>query len=166
MNEKYLHTVMIDPKAIKLHWPNSALLTFESVSWTFLSMSSSCLQYRCVMTQWCIEQSSIHFSWCPNVSPSSVTSSLTKYFPIIVFSGERCWHHQRHSEKPWLSKRLRHTVCWVDKKWALMMLTLLLKWPPVGLLFAALWWNPMPPFIHTCARQIFKLGLHKQCCTG
>lgn len=37
----------------------------------------------------------------------------------------------------------------------LMMLTLLLKGPPAGLPFTALWWNPVPPFIPTCAPQIF-----------
>lgn len=48
----------------------------------------------------------------------------------------------------------------------LAVLTLLLKWPPAGLPFTGLWWNPVLPFIATCALQIFKLGLHKQCCAG
>lgn len=50
------------------------------------------------------------------------------------------------------------------QRWDLAMLTLLLKWPPTALSFAALWWNPVSPFIATCAPQIFKLGLHKQWC--
>lgn len=52
------------------------------------------------------------------------------------------------------------------QRWDLAMLTLLLKWPPTALPFAALWWNPVSPFIPTCAPQIFKLGLHKHCCAG
>lgn len=53
--------------------------------------------------------------------------------------------------------------CLLSRQWLdLTMLTLLLKWPPVGLPFTALWWNPVPPFIPTCAPQIFKHVLHKQ----
>lgn len=52
------------------------------------------------------------------------------------------------------------------QRWDLTMLTLLLKWPPASLPFTGLWWNPVPPFIPTCAPQIFKLSLHKHCCAG
>lgn len=79
------------------------------------------------------------------------------------------WHHQKvfwETHRAFPESSLRYTVCWVDKGRDLVMLTLLLKWPPAGLPFTALWWNPVPPFIPTCASQIFKLGLHKHCCAG
>lgn len=48
----------------------------------------------------------------------------------------------------------------------LTMLTLMLKWPPADWSFTALWRKPLPPFIPTCAPQIFKIGLHKHCRAG
>lgn len=70
-------------------------------------------------------------------------------------------------KQPSPSFRVSAMYCLLSRqRWDLVMLTLLLKWPPAGLPFTALWWNPVPPFIPTCALQIFKLGLHKHCYAG
>ncbi len=88
----------------------------------------------------------------------------------LLAASKAFWeNHQALSRKqpsPPFRASAIYTVCWVDRGGDLTMLTLLLKWPPAGLPFTALWWNPVPPFIPTCAPQIFKLGLHKHCCAG
>lgn len=71
---------------------------------------------------------------------------------------------RKQPSPPFTASAIYCLLSW--QRWDLMMLTLLLKWPPVGLPFTALWWNPVPPFIPTCAPQIFKLGLHKHCRAG